>query len=159
MKKSIKVYTNDPKNEKIALKLSGTVKKFVTIKPRKVFLKGNVGESISQTVMITPGENEVFKIIKDNALKGVDYKYSLKEIEIDGKVAYELTVENTRETEGRYFDKIFMITDRIDQQPISVIVSGYLTTPPDQASEKQDQTSEEKSADAVTENKPETVVE
>jgi hypothetical protein len=159
LKKSIKVYTNDPKNEKIALQLSGTVKKFVTIKPSKVFLKGNVGESISQVVTITPGENEVFKIIKDNALKGVDYKYSLKEIEIDGKAAYELTVENTRETEGRYFDKIYLITDRTDQQPISIIVSGYLTNPPDQASEKQDQTSEEKSADAVTENKPETAVE
>ncbi len=149
MKKSIKVYTNDPKNEKIALQLSGTVKKFVTIKPSKVFLKGNVGESISQTVTITPGEGEVFKIVQVNALKGGDYKQSIKEIEIDGKKAYELTVENTRETEGRYFDKIFMITDRMDQQPISLIVSGYLTKP-------QDPVSEEKDAVAVPENKPET---
>jgi hypothetical protein len=152
MKKSIKVYTNDPKNEKIALQLSGTVKKFVTMKPSKVFLKGNVGETISQTVTITPGEGEVFKILQANPLKGGDYKQSLKEIEIDGKAAYELTVENTRETEGRYFDKIFMITDRMDQQPISLIVSGYLTKP-------QDTSSDEKGADAVPENKPETAVE
>lgn len=159
MKKSIKVYTNDPKNEKIALQLSGTVKKFVTIKPSKVFLKGNVGENISQIVTITPGEGEVFKILQANALKGGDYKHSLKEIESDGKIAYELTVENIRETEGRYFDKIFMITDRMDQQPISLIVSGYLTNPPDQASEKQDQASEVKDAEAVPEEVPETAVE
>ena len=149
MKKSIRVYTNDPKNEKIALQLSGSVKKFVTIMPSKVFLKGNVGEHISQTVSITPGENEVFKIIKDNALKGVDYKYSLKEIEIDGKTAYELTVENTRETEGRYFDKIYLITDRTDQQPIRVIVSGYIEKP-------KSLEIKEKNADAVLGSKPDT---
>ena len=158
MKKSIRVYTNDPKNEKIALQLSGKVKKFVTIKPRKVFLKGNVGESISQTVLITPGEGEVFKILKVNALKGGDYKHSLKEVEIEGKAAYELTVENTRETAGRYFDKIFMITDRMDQAPINVIVSGYLTepsSPETDESEIEKPETEEKGADAVPENKPE----
>jgi len=130
VKKSIKVYTNDPKNEKIALQLFGQVKKFVTIKPSKVFLKGNVGDSLSQTVSIIPGEGESFKILKVNALKGVDYKYSLKEIELEDKTAHELTVENTRKTAGRYFDKIFMITDRTDQAPLNIIVSGYLTEPP-----------------------------
>ncbi len=153
MKKSIKVYTNDPKNEKVVLQLSGKVKKFVTIKPSKVFLKGNVGESISQTVLITPGENEVFKIMKVNALKGVDYKYSFKEIESNGQIAYELTVENTRETAGRYFDKIFMITDRMDQAPIKVIVSGYIENP--SPPEVEEPETEEKGADAVPENKPE----
>jgi len=129
--KSIRVYTNDPKNEKITLHLTGKVKNFVTIKPSKVFLKGAVGEDISRTVTITPGEGETFKILKMNALKGQDFKYSLKDIEIDGKPAYELTVENTRETEGRYFDKIFIITDRTDQAPINIIVSGYIEKPKD----------------------------
>ncbi len=152
MKKSIKVYTNDPKNEKIALKLSGTVKKFVTIKPRKVFLKGNVGESISQTVSIIPGEGESFKVIEANPLKGVDYKFSLKETEADGKAAYELVVENTRETPGRYFDKIIIITDRMDQAPIRIIVSGHLTEPPSPETEKSEP---EEDASVVPEKKPE----
>ena len=148
MKKSIKVYTNDPKNEKITLQLSGKVKKFVTIKPSKVFLKGNIGESISQTVTITPGEGEVFKILHVNALEDDDIKYTLKEIEIDGKKAYALTVENVRQTEGRYFDKIFMITDRSDQKPISIIVSGYIKKPKDPNPEAKD-------TEAIPENKPE----
>ena len=107
-----------------------------------------MGESISQTVTITPGEGEVFKILKVNALKGSYYKQSLKEIEIDGKMAYELTVENTREIEGRYFDKIFMITDRSDQKPISIIVSGYIKKPKDPNPEAKD-------TEAIPENKPE----
>lgn len=129
LKKSIRVYTNDPENEKISLQLAGMVKKFVTLKPSKVFLKGTVGERIFQTVEIIPGTEESFKILKVNALKGEDFTQSIKEIEIDGQPAYELTVENTRQTEGRYFDKIFMITDRTDQAPISVIVSGYIEKP------------------------------
>lgn len=148
MKKSIKVYTNDPKNEKISLQLLGKIKKFVTIKPSKVFLKGDVGESISQTVSIIPGEDESFKILQVNTLKGLDYKQTLKEIEVEGRPAYELTVENIRETEGRYFDKIFMITDRTDQAPLSIIVSGYLTKP-------QDQKKEEKNTETVPESEPE----
>lgn len=142
------MYTNDPENDKIILQLFGKVKKFVTIKPKKAFLKGNVGESISQIISIIPGEDEVFKILKVNALKGIDYKYELKEIEVDGKTAYELTVENTRETEGRYFDKIFMITDRTDQKPISIIVSGYIEKP-------KDPNPEEKDTGAIPENEPE----
>lgn len=129
MKKSIRVYTNDPENEKITLQLSGEVKKFVTIRPGKVFLKGTAGENISQTVEIIPGTKESFTILNVNALKGEDFTQSLKEIEIDGRPAYALTVENTRQTEGRYFDKIFIITDRTDQAPISVIVSGYIEKP------------------------------
>ena len=147
MKKSIKVYTNDPKKEKISLHLAGKVKNFATIKPSKVFLKGNVGESISKTVSIIPGEGEVFKVLHVNALKDGNIEYTLKENEINGKKAYELVVENVRATEGRYFDKIFLITDRTDQPPISIIVSGQIVKP--EAPEVK-----QKGAPAVPENKP-----
>ena len=87
--------------------MSGEIKNFVTLKPSKVFLRGIAGENISQTVSVIPGENEKFKILKTNALKGEDFKYALKETEMDGKPAYELTIENTRQTPGRYFDKLY----------------------------------------------------
>ena len=148
MKKSIKVYTNDPKNGKITLQLSGKVKKFVTIKPSKVFLKGTVGENISQTVLIIPEKNEVFKILQVNALKGIDLKYSLTEMAIDGKKGYEIVIENIRKTEGRYYDKINLITDRTDQKPISIIVSGNIE-------KLKDLNPEEKDIRAIPENEPE----
>jgi len=142
------VYTNDPKNEKITLQLSGKVKKFVTIKPSKVFLKGTVGESISQTVLIIPEKNEVFKILQVKALKGIDLKYSLKEMASDGKKGYEIVIENIRKTEGRYYDKINMITDRTDQKPISIIVSGNIK-------KLKDLNPEEKDIRVIPENEPE----
>jgi len=61
-----------------------------------------VGETISQTITIVPGEGKVFKIIKINTQKGTDFKQT-KEIEVEGRPAYELTVENIKKTEGRYF--------------------------------------------------------
>ncbi len=142
------MYTNDPKNRKITLQLLGKVKKFVTIKPSKVFLKGIVGESISQTVLIIPEKNEVFKILQVNALKGIDLKYSLKEMASDGKKGYEIVIENIRKTEGRYYDKINMITDRTDQKPISIIVSGNIE-------KLKDLNPEEKDIRVIPENEPE----
>jgi hypothetical protein len=142
------VYTNDPKNRKITLQLLGKVKKFVTIKPSKVFLKGTVGESISQTVLIIPEKNEVFKILQVKALKGIDLKYSLKEMASDGKKGYEIVIENIRKTEGRYYDKINMITDRTDQKPISIIVSGNIE-------KLKDLNPEEKDIRVIPENEPE----
>ena len=126
----------------------GKVKKFVTIKPSKVFLKGIVGESISQTVLIIPEKNEVFKILQVNALKGIDLKYSLKEMASDGKKGYEIVIENIRKTEGRYYDKINMITDRTDQKPISIIVSGNIE-------KLKDLNPEEKDIRVIPENEPE----
>jgi hypothetical protein len=129
LRKSIRVYTNDPENKQIRLQMAGMIKRFADIKPSKVFLRGVAGEPISQTVKIIPGDDEAFKILQVNALKGGDFEFSLKETEVNGKPAYELAVKNIRETEGRYFDKIFMITDRTDQQPLSIIVSGQIQKP------------------------------
>jgi hypothetical protein len=129
MRKSIRVYTNDPEKKQINLQMTGMIKKFATIKPSKVFLRGIAGEPVTETVEIIPGDDEAFKILQVNALKGGDFDFSLKETEINGKPAYELAVRNIRETEGRYFDKIFMITNRSDQQPLSIIVSGHIRNP------------------------------
>jgi len=107
-----------------------------------------VGESISQTVLIIPEKNEVFKILQVNALKGIDLKYSLKEMASDGKKGYEIVIENIRKTEGRYYDKINMITDRTDQKPISIIVSGNIE-------KLKDLNPEEKDIRVIPENEPE----
>ncbi len=125
--KTIKVYTNDPKNKIIELKLSGKVDKFVTIKPNKVKLSGRIGENISQTVTIIPETKEPFKILKATAMKGIDFSYSLKEVTVKGKRAYELTVTNVKKTPGRYYDKMVILTDRTEHKPLDIIVIGELS--------------------------------
>lgn len=129
MNKTIRVHTNDPKKAVIELHLKGKVQKFATIEPSRVNLQGLLGETVSQTVTIIPETDVPFQIMQVNAMKGVDFTHSLKETEIEGKKAYELTVVSKKTTEGRFYDKIIILTDRSDYQPITLIVSGELRQP------------------------------
>jgi hypothetical protein len=124
--KSIRVDTNDPSHTAIDLKISGDVKSFAAVIPKSVYLNGKVGESLSQVVKIIPETPEPFKILKVNALSGSDIKHSLQEVERAGKKFYELTVENTKQTPGRYFDTISIITDINDQAALSIYVRGNI---------------------------------
>ncbi len=129
IKKTIRVTTNDPKNATIELHLAGQVKQFAIIEPDHINLKGILGETISQTVTIIPQTDVPFKILQIHAMKGADFTQSIKETEIKGKKAYELTVVNKRTTEGRYYDKLILLTDQSDHQPIILIVSGEIRKP------------------------------
>jgi len=129
MQKTIRVHTNDPKNAIIELHLKGQVKLFATVEPSRVNLQGVLGEAIAQTVTIIPETEPPFKILQVNAMKGTEFTHTLKETEIKGKKAYELTVVNKKETEGRYYDKLIILTDQSDHQPLTLIVSGELRKP------------------------------
>ena len=129
MNKTIRVHTNDTKNAIIELHLTGEVKNFATIEPNRVNLNGILGETVSQTVTIIPETEPPFKIMQVNAMKGLDFTHSLKETEVKGKKAYEVTLVSKKTTEGRFYDKLIILTDRSDYQPITIIVSGELRKP------------------------------
>ena len=122
--KGIRVETNDPAHPEINLKLAAEVKAFVTMNPSKAILRGTVGEKISQIVTVTPGTKEPLQILHANTLNQGDFRYSMKEREMDGKKAYEFLIENTRTSAGRYLDKIFIFTNKMELNPILIIVSG-----------------------------------
>jgi hypothetical protein len=124
--KSVHVQTNDPKHASIELKMTGEVKTFATIIPKSVYLTGELGEALSQSVKIIPETDEPFKILKVSALSGSDIRQSLDEKENSGKKIYILTVENAKTTPGRYFDTISIFTDKSDQTPLTVFVRGNI---------------------------------
>jgi hypothetical protein len=126
LSKAVRVNTNDPNNSSIELVLSGNVKALASIIPKSVYLSGKVGENLSQIVKIIPEAQESFKILKVTALSGADIRHTLQEINNAGNTFYELTIENTRQTPGRYFDTISLITDRSDQTPLSIYVRGNI---------------------------------
>ncbi len=126
LSKSIRVETNDPDHSGIELMITGNVKTIATIVPKSVFLSGTAGKKISQVVRIIPEPQESFKILNISALNGADCRHTLQEIENFGNKFYELTVENTKQTPGRYVDTITIITDRSDQAPLSIYVRGQI---------------------------------
>lgn len=127
--KIIRVETNDPANSKFNLELIGQVNGLVIITPSKkpltqAFIFGTVGEKISKVVALVPDADEPLRILNTNSLNKGDFRYKMEEIEIDGKKAYQFVIENTRMTAGRYLDKIFIFTDSMVHNPLTIMVNG-----------------------------------
>ena len=102
------------------------MEKFATIDPKRIYLSGSVGEDIEKKVTIIPETKEPFKILKVSAMKGSAITHELKEIEVGGKPAYELTIANAKKEPGRYYDQVTILTDRSDHTPLSIVVSGEI---------------------------------
>jgi len=126
LSKAARVITNDPENEEIRLTISGRVEKFASIQPRRVNLRGAVDEEITRTVSIVPETEDGFKIIKVTALEGSEIAYDLKSVEVSGKSAYELTITNKKDVPGRYYERLVLLTDQSDHEPLTVIVTGHI---------------------------------
>jgi len=118
------VITNDPENKEIRLWVRGEVEKFATLRSKRVVLSGSTDETIEQTVTIIPETKEPFRILKVSAMKGTEITHELKETKVSGKPAYELKITNTKDTPGRYYDRITLLTSRDDHAPLSVVVTG-----------------------------------
>lgn len=130
--KTVRVITNDPENKEIKLDIKGKVNRLAIITPSRVVLTGVTGEKISRTVEITPNGNKSFNIVKITPQVGKDIAVSLNEKKESGHKVYELTVENTRKTEGRYYDKIVILTDQSGYPPLTIMVSGYIRPKPEE---------------------------
>lgn len=124
--RTIQIITNDPENPALAVRLTGNVQKFVTMTPSAVFLNGKAGEPVSATVRIIPETEPGFKLVQINAQNGKDIRHFVTEKEEDGKKVYELLIENTAETPGRYYDRLTIITDRNDQAPLILNIRGNI---------------------------------
>lgn len=122
--RSITVKTNDPERSNFKLNLMVEVIPFVVINPESVILRGKIGEQLSQIVTVAPGTEEPFEILETSAMRGDDFQYSMTEIEVDGKKAFQFLIENTKKSEGRYVDKLTIITDKPEHNPVIITVSG-----------------------------------
>ena len=125
---TIRAQTNDPTRPEITIDVSMRVKAFADLNPYRVWLKGSVDEQIVEKCIVIPNENYPFNItdIKNRAPGGwIDYSY--KEIEKNGRKAYEITVKNTKETPGAYQDVLFVQTDHIARPEFKIRVEGRIS--------------------------------
>jgi hypothetical protein len=137
IRKRATLFTNDEKNPRLKLTVSGSVNKFVTIKPNRVKLRGVAGDKIKRKVMITPEKKYPFKIVKVSARDGKDIRFELSEEKGEHGPVYALLIENKRLQQGRYFDMITLETDSKIQPKLRIRVYGDLRQRP---AEKKEQT-------------------
>lgn len=102
----------------------GPVKKFVTISPRRVILRGHIGNRINKAVIIRQEAEYPFKIVEARAQKGENIKFAWKEYRDKKGVGYRLFIENLRKKKGQYFDSIILKTDSEIQPEIKISIYG-----------------------------------
>jgi hypothetical protein len=126
MKKTASVYTNDKSRPRQDLVITGSVEKFVSIRPKHVSLRGYAGDAIKGKVTITPEKKYPFSILDARAQNGKNIHFQLDEISKNGGRGYELKVENLKQKAGRYYDTIILKTDSKIRPELNVRVYGYL---------------------------------
>ncbi len=89
-------------------------------------LNGEAGTEIKVSVKITPATKGLFDIVEAKADRGKELSISLTETkQPDGKI-YLLTVENRRETKGRYRDTIRLLTTSSIRKELTIPVYGNI---------------------------------
>ncbi len=107
--------------------MTGDVRKFVLLEPEIISLKGKAGESITAQMKITPTIDEEFNILKTLAKNGKDITFSLKKIKDETGDYFILSVQNKKQTPGRYFDMITLQPDLSPSRLIKIWVSGNIS--------------------------------
>ena len=92
-----------------------------------VRLEGALGKRIKRTITIAANEKYPFKIIGARAKVGKDIRYELKQVEHRGGKKYLLHVENLKKQTGRYYDMIYLKTNRKPLPEIIIRVQGIIT--------------------------------
>lgn len=120
--KTATVYSNDPDQETLKLKITGKVAVFADISPKSIKLVGKPGEKLQIVVEIVPSENTPFRILGEPETGKDTYRCSLEEK--DGK--YFLTAENIATEATTYFDKVVLKTDLPEHPEIKISVFGKI---------------------------------
>ena len=105
------------------------MKKFATIRPKRVQLNGTVDETVTQTVAIIPEKEYPFTITATTARKGDAIDFELSEKPADTGSGYELMVTNRRQSTGRYQDIITLKTDNPLKPELQIRVYGNIRAP------------------------------
>jgi hypothetical protein len=127
--KRISVHTNDAQHPNLQLVVKGKVKKFVTIRPKRVRLTGAVGDVVRQTVAVIPEKSYPFRIIETIAKPGKNIKFTFEEKKGEASPEYQIVIENIRQQAGQYSDTVIIKTDSKEKPEIKIRVFGNITKP------------------------------
>jgi len=108
------------------------VDRVYTLSSRKVKLVGPLGEKLSQTVTLVPEEKYPFSVTKLHAKRGSNIRFQLAEVTEADKSRFEVTIENTRDEIGPYFDTVYLTTDSQYIAQITINVFGNIQKLPEE---------------------------
>ncbi len=106
--------------------VKGEVKKFATVRPERVNLRGAVGETLEAEVEIIPQPDFPFVIEGISIKKGDFVKYELTRRCTEGRESCLIRVESTMKERGRYVDVLYVETDSRIKPEIPIYIMGVI---------------------------------
>jgi hypothetical protein len=125
LRKRFRVNTNDPANASLILQVKGEVRSYIPVKPKRVRLRGRVGEQVQKTVQIERLKDHPFRVKAIKARNGQNLQFELKEGN-GSKDGYSLVVTNTMKEAGTYHDLITIETDSKAKPKLQIPVTGRI---------------------------------
>ena len=127
VKKSARIFSNDPKTPQLTIAMKGSVWTPIQMKPRTVHLNGNVGDVFEKVVHLE-GKKKDPLTLKVSSISIPDkVAVELKEVEKGRK--YQLIVRNKVKKEGRYKGQIKLASNYPEKSEVVIQVSGYVRAP------------------------------
>lgn len=120
----VKVDTNDPRQPRLELSVSGEVREFASVLPRYVTLMGRAGTEVGEIITILP--IHPFTVRGVRAQEGKHIRVSVNEKMTGGRKSYVVTVENTLKKPGWYSDLVIVETDSAVKPQIRIGVRGEI---------------------------------
>jgi hypothetical protein len=136
LRKRFNVKTNDPRNGRFTLVVKGEVRAYIPVKPKRVRLRGRVGEKVQNTVLIERLKAHPFRVKAVKARDGKHLRFELKEGN-PGKDGYRLVVTNTMKEAGSYHDVITIETDSKAKPTLRIPISARILAAAKQGQRKE----------------------
>ena len=125
IRKTARVYNNDPKKSVVSLTIKAFVKKPVTFTPKKISLEGVQGDIVTKTVTIISHEEAFLEIEPDGFSLDENIKYRIEEIE-KGRV-FEIYFQNVPDLHGNFKGTFRLKTNYHDAPLIYIPVKAVFS--------------------------------
>ena len=125
--KTARVTTNDPKRPDLKIGLKGHVWTPVEVKPRRVYLKGIVGDPLEKLVHLRAQKQEPLVLQIEEISSPEKIAANLKELE-KGRL-FELRFTNQVRNKIRYREQVKLKTNYPEKPEITIGVMGLITPP------------------------------
>jgi hypothetical protein len=125
--KSAKVFSNDPKQPRVTIGLTGNVWAPVRINPQYAWLNGIVGDTVENVVRLR-GQKKASLIVRLASVSIPD-KVDVELKEVEKGRGYELKIRNKVQGEAKYAGEVKLTTNYSERREIRIKVSGNIRPP------------------------------
>lgn len=124
IKKSAKVFTNDPQKPEVTVDIQGNLWVPIVVHPERVHFKGLIGEDLVQNVFIEGQKEEPLKL--EDVSVSIPNKVSFDVSEQPEKGTYVLTFENKVNKEDMYWGQAILTTNYPDHPQVKIPIMGAI---------------------------------